>query len=221
MIANSLIFFMNGLEINHIHIWDKWYLILVAILIVLVARTIGVYASSTVDKTISSKWKVILNWGGLKGSLSIALALSLPPSFEGRDDILVFTFGVVLFSLLIQGFTIKPIIMKLGILDGKKGIEQYEEVIATIHGFEKAKEKLEELRQESLLTGNSYEELKQECEDMIQQNHKMLDKLYEEYPEIKEEQKNDAKREMLFATYETVQSLMKRSIIRNMWERKS
>ncbi|MNV59367.1 Na(+)/H(+) antiporter NhaG [compost metagenome] len=60
-------------------------------------------------------WKFVLNWGGLKGSLSIALALSLPQSFEGRDDVLVLTFSVVLFSLLVQGLTIKPLVLRLGL----------------------------------------------------------------------------------------------------------
>ncbi|MGO4110017.1 cation:proton antiporter domain-containing protein [Paenibacillus sp. YAF4_2] len=64
---------------------------------------------------ISLKHGSILNWGGLKGSLSIALALSLPTSFEGKDDVLVLTFSVVLFSLLVQGLTIKPLVLRLGV----------------------------------------------------------------------------------------------------------
>ncbi|MBM7553328.1 cation:proton antiporter [Thalassobacillus pellis] len=114
-IANSLIFLMVGLEIRNIDFTDKWLLIIWAIIIVLIARTLSLYMSTSLSKKIPSKWKVIMNWGGLKGSLSIALALSLPTSFEGRDTILILTFSVVVFSLVIQGLTMKPLIMKLGL----------------------------------------------------------------------------------------------------------
>lgn len=115
LVANSLIFLMVGLEIKHINFTDKWYLIAAAIVIVVLARTIALYASTSVIRGVPASWKAVLNWGGLKGSLSIALALSLPASFEGRNDVLVLTFSVVLFSLLVQGLTIKPLVMKLGV----------------------------------------------------------------------------------------------------------
>ncbi|MVO98591.1 cation:proton antiporter [Paenibacillus lutrae] len=115
LVANSLIFLMIGLEIKHIDFADKWLLICAAILIVLIGRTVAVYVSMKFLTSFPGSWKAILNWGGLKGSLSIALALSLPTTFEGRDNILVLTFSVVLFSLLVQGLTIKPLVKKLGL----------------------------------------------------------------------------------------------------------
>jgi monovalent cation:H+ antiporter, CPA1 family len=113
LVANSLIFLMIGLEIRNIDFTDKWLLIVASILIVLAGRTLALYASLSFLKNFPASWKVVLNWGGLKGSLSIALALSLPASFEGREDILVLTFSIVLFSLLVQGLTIKPLVKKL------------------------------------------------------------------------------------------------------------
>ncbi|WP_458120948.1 cation:proton antiporter [Paenibacillus sp. Z6-24] len=116
LIANSLIFLMIGLEIRNISFADKWGIIVLAIAIVLVARTLALFISLSRSKDFSTPAKWVLNWGGLKGSLSIALALSLPLEFEGRETILVLTFSVVLFSLIIQGLTIKPLIMKLGLI---------------------------------------------------------------------------------------------------------
>ncbi|OKP90368.1 sodium:proton antiporter [Paenibacillus sp. P32E] len=115
LVANSLIFLMIGLEIKNINFSDKWGLILAAIVIVLLGRTIALYTSLAALRNFPGSWKSVLNWGGLKGSLSIALALSLPMSFEGRQDILVLTFSVVLFSLLVQGLSIKPLVKKLGL----------------------------------------------------------------------------------------------------------
>nr|WP_281278145.1 cation:proton antiporter [Peribacillus cavernae] len=112
---NSLIFLMIGLEIRNINMFEKWEVIVVAILIVLIGRTVALYASLLFVKDFSPKHKIILNWGGLKGSLSLALALSLPHSYKGQDDVLILTFSIVLFSLLVQGLTIKPLILKLEI----------------------------------------------------------------------------------------------------------
>ncbi|WP_338000957.1 sodium:proton antiporter [Neobacillus terrae] len=114
-LANSLIFLMIGLEIKNIEFAHQWYVISVAIVIVLIARTIAVYISTAFSKKIPGSWKAILNWGGLKGSLSIALVLSLPASFEGRNIILILTFSIVVFSLIVQGLTVKPLILKLGL----------------------------------------------------------------------------------------------------------
>ncbi|QSF46624.1 cation:proton antiporter [Paenibacillus tianjinensis] len=120
LVANSLIFLMIGLEIRNIDFTDKWLLIAASILIVLAGRTIALYASLMFLKNFPASWKMVLNWGGLKGSLSIALALSLPVSFEGREDILVLTFSIVLFSLLVQGLSIKPLVKKLKLTQAKR-----------------------------------------------------------------------------------------------------
>jgi len=57
----------------------------------------------------------IITWGGLRGSLSIALVLSLPRTLSGRAELVAITFGAVTFSLLIQGLTISPLLRLLKI----------------------------------------------------------------------------------------------------------
>ncbi len=120
LIANSLIFLMIGLEIRNIDLGGRWPMLLLAILIVLIARTVAVYLSLAPVKGFENRFKHILNWGGLKGSLSIALALSLPIEFAGREDILALAFSVVLFSLLFQGLSIEKLILKLGVAKKEK-----------------------------------------------------------------------------------------------------
>ncbi|SFG28648.1 sodium/proton antiporter, CPA1 family [Halobacillus alkaliphilus] len=115
LLANSLIFLMVGIEIRNIDFTGQWMLIISAILIVLAGRTIALYISTGWIKDLKAKERILLNWGGLRGSLSIALALSLPQDFDGREEVLLFTFSVVLFSLIVQGLTLKPLIQRLGI----------------------------------------------------------------------------------------------------------
>ncbi|WHY70558.1 cation:proton antiporter [Fictibacillus enclensis] len=90
-----------------------------------ISRTLAVYATLGFIKNINQKAKLLLNWGGLRGSLSIALALSLSSSFPGKEEILALTFGVVLFSLLIQGLSIELLIKKLN-MSSKQAIAKDE-----------------------------------------------------------------------------------------------
>jgi CPA1 family monovalent cation:H+ antiporter len=90
----------------------------VAIIAVIVARAVAIYPlSAAFSKT---RWKIdrrhqhILFWGGLRGALALALALSIPESFEYRQQIVLVTFGVVAFSVFVQGLTITPLLKLLG-----------------------------------------------------------------------------------------------------------
>jgi NhaP-type Na+/H+ or K+/H+ antiporter len=56
----------------------------------------------------------ILTWSGLRGGLSIAMMLSLPP-FPGRDLLLACTYAVVVFSILVQGLTVRRVLVHYGI----------------------------------------------------------------------------------------------------------
>jgi CPA1 family monovalent cation:H+ antiporter len=115
LLANSVVFLMVGLEINRVELLANWPIILAAIGIVLIARSLSVYLPLLFHRQTSAKWQHVLNWGGLRGSLSIALALSLPHNFPGRETVLVLALGVVLFSLVVQGLTIKPLLQLLGV----------------------------------------------------------------------------------------------------------
>ncbi|MBY0090332.1 cation:proton antiporter [Priestia aryabhattai] len=114
-LSNTLIFLLVGLEVSRINFLDKGWLIVVSIFIVILARFIAVYISLSFDKSIPTLWKPIIAWGGLKGSLSIALILGVTPEFAGRDLLLAMTFSNVVFSLLIQGTTLKKLVSVLGI----------------------------------------------------------------------------------------------------------
>jgi CPA1 family monovalent cation:H+ antiporter len=62
-----------------------------------------------------SSWAHVMFWGGLRGSIPIALLLGLPSDMAYRQELVVAGFGVVLFSLVVQGLTIKPLLNVLGL----------------------------------------------------------------------------------------------------------
>jgi CPA1 family monovalent cation:H+ antiporter len=118
-VINSLVFLLIGLEVRIGVLAHSWRIILIAIGAVLVGRVVSVYflvpASNLMSEKIPFRWGHIAVWGGLRGSLALAMALSLGVSLPFRDEILALTFGVVVFSILVQGLTIKPLVRGLKI----------------------------------------------------------------------------------------------------------
>ena len=91
---------------------------LLAVVAVLAGRAAVYPLSLLVNRVkgdIPRSWQHILYWGGLRGALSMALALGLDRSFPQRDTLVAGTFGVVLFSLLVQGSTVGLLLQKLGL----------------------------------------------------------------------------------------------------------
>lgn len=114
-ILNAVLFVMLGVAVLMIDLSGKlMFGGLAAIIVTLVARalTVGLpvaLAGHRFDLPRGSS--VVLTWGGLRGGISVALALSLPAG-PARDTILTLTYCVVVFSILVQGLTIGRVVRK-------------------------------------------------------------------------------------------------------------
>ena len=119
-LLNSFVFLLMGLEINLEKLAHYLPEILIGWVAINVARAALVYTKYAIMRAAGSaglplSWATVLSWGGLRGGLSMVLALSLPRDFSHRDLILHMTFGVVLLTLLVQGLTIKPLLRSVGL----------------------------------------------------------------------------------------------------------
>jgi len=114
---NAILFILIGLEIIPIfQNFDSSYFMIsiLTIAIVVISRGIGVWIPIkflSYFKNFEKNTAMIITWGGLRGGLSIALALNLPNQIgEGKNLILFLTYMVVLFTILVQGLTLKKIV---------------------------------------------------------------------------------------------------------------
>jgi CPA1 family monovalent cation:H+ antiporter len=123
-LLNSFVFLLMGVEINLARLAHYLPEIIIGWLAINLARAVLVYGKYAVmrlagSEKLSSAWAAVLCWGGLRGGLSMVLALSLPRDFGHRDLILHVTFGVVLLTLVVQGLTIRPLVRAFGMTGAK------------------------------------------------------------------------------------------------------
>lgn len=115
-IMNIVLFLLIGLELL---VLPKGKSLLVAGLLAIPVVLLCRWASVGTVSAIFRRWHphvpgsiTVLTWGGLRGGLSVALALSLPPQ-NGRSLALAMTYTVVIFSMIVQGLTIGPLLRRM------------------------------------------------------------------------------------------------------------
>jgi CPA1 family monovalent cation:H+ antiporter len=115
-IMNSALFLLIGFEVFALSIsGNVVVLMIIAIPLTLAARFISVATPLTalsLRRDFTKGAISVLTWGGLRGGISVALALSLPDSAI-KETILAVTYGVVIFSIVVQGLTVKLVVKQM------------------------------------------------------------------------------------------------------------
>lgn len=119
--VSSIVFILIGLKVNLSFLQEHAQLILFAFLAVLASRAISVFFPlgllTRLGQPMTWRSATAIWWGGLRGSLSMVLVLSLPESIAGKEALVAMTFGVVVLSVLLQGSTMGPLVKALGLVD--------------------------------------------------------------------------------------------------------
>ncbi|MDQ2732316.1 MAG: sodium:proton antiporter [Armatimonadota bacterium] len=118
-LANSLLFLLMGIKAVSLMKLFQWPQDFLLTLIILVCRAVVVFLFLALSRRkngrIPIRWQVVLSWGGLRGAVSVALALSLPHDLPYAPALLGAVYATTLLTLLIQGSTIKPLVRWLKI----------------------------------------------------------------------------------------------------------
>lgn len=117
--ANAILFLLIGLSVDWDGLVENAWPVTVAVISVLLARVVvveGVNLLTRPDKRSPFRERTLLIWAGLRGAVTIALALGLPEATPERDLLIHMAFGVVLFTLVAQGLTLPWLIKRLGLI---------------------------------------------------------------------------------------------------------
>ena len=118
-VANAALFLLMGLTVHIAGLTKYPGSVLMGIAAALVGRAVVAYGIGSILPLLGFRisWaeKHVIFWGGLRGAVALAAALSLPAGFPHRAQLLAMTYGAVLFTLLVQGLTIAALARRLGL----------------------------------------------------------------------------------------------------------
>ena len=214
-LANTFIFLLIGLQVDLIALFNNWQLITWAIAAVLVARLISIYGLSRLEREIPLKWQHVLYWGGLRGAISLALVLSLPAQLASANNQLrVMTFGVVLFTLIVQGLTMKPLVRRLGIVEPRTvHQDEYERrharAVASRAGFKH----LQQRRKQGMLSDHTWKRLSPLLDERQRGLQNAVREVMIDDPGVEAEELDTARREYFRAQRSVISSLLRDNVI--------
>ena len=215
-IANSLIFLLIGLSIDLNALSQNWQAIGWAILAALLARAGSIYIFPLFGSEIPMKWKHVLYWGGLRGAITLALALSLPNTgsfVTVRVRLQAMAFGVVLFTLLVQGFSMDWLVKRLKLVQRSQIQEEYERRHARSVAGRAAYDYLHRRNQEGLIS----EHIWRRMAPLLQhQNEILVDAVKEVItsdPVVEAEELDTVRREALRAQRAALTGLLRDGVI--------
>jgi Na+:H+ antiporter len=179
-VINSLVFLLIGLQVRVGTLLHTWRATLLAIGTVILGRIVSVYGlvpiSNLFNTKIPLRWQHVLVSGGIRGALSLALALSLSSTFPYREQILAMTFGVVAFTIVVQGLVIRPLLGVLGMAAPRE--DDYERARVHQIAISSAQSELEALLRHHAISAPAYEQLRRDLDSRIEQAKSEIAEIY-------------------------------------------
>lgn len=189
--VNSIVFLLIGDQVNFATLGSSLDLIFVAIASVLVTRAISVFGLGWLSNRLSNdplsfSEQTVLWWGGLRGSVSIAVALSVPVMIGDRQEIINIIFGVVLFTLLVQGLTTQFVLEKLDLIGDQPLRQHYSELLARRVALRRVVNYLNELDISPEVDEEFYNYEKELVESELKTIDEKIEKMKNEHPQLRE-----------------------------------
>lgn len=193
--VNTFIFLLIGIEINPVTLSKILPAVLLAFLAYQVGRIFTVYPLLAgvrwIDRPIPLRWQHLLFIGNIKGSLSMALALSLPNNLPGREYLIALVYGCVLVSLVGQGLSLPWLVKRLKLANFSETRQQIEELQAQLMTGKAAQDELDSLLRAGVLPKAVYEEMRASYQVRVAGAEKALREIYNRRPDTLDATKGD------------------------------
>jgi CPA1 family monovalent cation:H+ antiporter len=198
-LANSFVFLLIGIVVDLPLILDNWRAILWGIAAALLARLIVIYALFPNSKTIPLRWKHIMYWGGLRGAISLALVLGLTTKLgaEISGQLRAMVFGLVLFTLLIQGTTMNWLVKRTGIVHRREERDEYDLRRARATTTRAAYDHLKKIHKDGMISRHVWDIISQTIDPYTKKLTDSMQEVLKEHPYVESEELDSAWREFL------------------------
>jgi len=216
-LLNSLIFLLIGLQVQLGSLLTDLVPIAIAIAAVLLARAVVVYGIGLVvwplPAELPPRWLHTLFWSGLRGAVSLAVVLSLPLDLPGRPLLLHLTFGVVLWTLLVQGLTMEPLLAWLGLTRREVEHDRYRTYRAQVVMASAAERELERLVTDDVLSPRVAAELQQRYGAIKARLEADLNDLYRDHAHLEADELRTTREQLLIVERSTLQTLQQQGLV--------
>ena len=222
---NSILFIIIGLQINFSSLWDNFWIILIALIAVNVGRIVFIYPFSMLvnfvgqrkmkelPEEIPIKWQHVLALGNLKGSLSMALVISLPDTLIYKEQLTVLTFGIVFLSLIAQGTTLRPILKLFKLQTISNDQIEFDKRQGLIISAKSVLTALNTEYQSGMITSSVYQSLKEQYEFTIENAEQSLTRLQSKNPALADSHLQNTYYQMLTLQRTVIQNAYTQNII--------
>lgn len=216
-LVNSFVFILIGLDIHLEKIALYWEPIVLAIAVVLASRALSVYPLLNIFSFKFEKvpllWQHVIFWGGLHGTIPVALALGLESEIPYRELIASMTFGVVLFSLVVQGLSLEFFVRRSSLARKDDVRLKYEELLARSIALKAAKKELENMLEEGVIAPEIADKMLSDINTLLEDLTVEFDSLVKEYDEVGREMWMVAWRKVLHAQKSAIQDAVVKGLI--------
>lgn len=189
--VNSIMFLLIGDQMRFADLGTNLGVIGITVVAMFVTRAIAIFGLGWLSNwlghsEISLPDQTVIWWGGLRGSVSIALALSVPHVLPDRPKIIAIVFGVVLFTLLVQGLTTKALLEKLGLLNNQELRQEYLEAIAQRVALNRVLKHLSEVSGDRKIEPEFSNHLVSQLQEKLNLLQAGINQMYDRSPELRQ-----------------------------------
>jgi CPA1 family monovalent cation:H+ antiporter len=198
-LANSFVFLLIGLVVDLPLLIENWQAILWGIFAALLSRFIVVFGLFPTPKVISTKWKKIIFWGGLRGAISLALVLGLTGELglNVSSRLQAMVFGLVVFTLLIQGTTMNQLVKSAGIIQRREERDEYDLRRARLSTTRAAFDHLKKIHDVGMVSNHVWSIITNTIDPYTKDLTESMQDILKKHTEVETEELDSAWRELL------------------------